>query len=133
MYEPDGSRFNLEPRHNAVVQTALSVAMLPNRVAPNMDLVVATAYDGRNLDGGHDGVYVQRSGGNCKPDFESGLPAIDNKFSPNGTPTVIADPARDAFFIVDLRFANAPDQNAVGILRITSANLLSSTACPSGT
>jgi hypothetical protein len=40
---PDGSRFNLEPRPNAVVQTALSVAMLPNRVGPDMDLVVATA------------------------------------------------------------------------------------------
>ena len=130
---PDGNRFNLEPRPNAVVQTALSVAMLPNRVGPDMDLVVATAYDGRGLGASNDGFYVQRSGANCKPDFEGGLPAIDNKFNPNGSPTVIADPARDAFFIVDLRFANAPDQNAVGILRTTSANLLSSTACPSGT
>jgi len=130
---PDGSRFNLEPRPNAVVQTALSVAMLPNRVGPDMDLVVATAYDGRGLGGSNDGFYVQRSGVNCQPDFEGGLPVIDNVFGPNGTPTAVADPARDAFFIVDLRFANAPDQNAVGILRTTSANLLSSTACPSGT
>lgn len=107
--------------------------MLPNRVAPNVDLVVATAYDRRALDFSLDGFYVQRSGGNCQPDFEGGLPAINNEFNPNGTPTVIADPARDAFFIVDLRSRTAPDQNAVGILRTTSANLLSLTACPSGT
>jgi hypothetical protein len=107
--------------------------MLPNRVAPNMDLVVATAYDGRGLDGSNDGFYVQRSGANCQPDFEGGLPTINNNYIPNGTPTVIADPARDAFFIVDLRSRTAPDQNAVGIMRTTSANLLSSTACPSGT
>ena len=130
---PDGSRFNLEPRPNAVVQTALSVAMLPNRVGPDMDLVVATAYDGRGLGGSNDGFYVQRSGVNCQPDFEGGLPGIFNAFGPAGTPTAVADPARDAFFIVDLRFANDPDQNAVGILRTTSANLLSATACPSGT
>jgi len=131
--KPDGNLFNLEPRPNAVVQTALSVAMLPNRVGPNMDLVVATGYDGRNLEGSHDGFYVQRSGANCSPDLEGGLPFINNMFAPAGTPTAIADPARDAFFIVDLRFANDPDRNAVGILRTTSANLLSSTACPSGT
>jgi hypothetical protein len=130
---PDGNRFNLEPRPNAVVQTALSVAMLPNRVAPAVDLVVATAYDGRALDSSLDGYYVQRSGGNCQPDFEGGLPAINNEFNPSGTPTAISDPARDAFFIVDLRSRTAPDQNAVGILRTTSANLLSSTACPGGT
>jgi hypothetical protein len=45
---PEGNRFNLERRPNAVVQTALSVAM-PNRVWPEMDLVLATAYDGRGL------------------------------------------------------------------------------------
>ena len=129
----DGNRFNLEPRPNAVVQTALSVAMLPNRVGPDMDLVVATAFDGRSLGSTADDFYVQRSSGNCRPDFEGGLPAIDNEFSPDGTPTVIADPARDAFFIVDLRFADFLGQVAVGILRTTSANLLSSTVCPSGT
>ena len=130
---PDGNRFNLEPRPKAVVQVALSVAMLPNRVGPDEDLVVATAYDGRDLGFSLDGFYVQRSGDNCQPDLEGGLPAIDNLYNPNGTPTAIADPARDAFFIVDLRSRTAPDQNAVGILRTTSANLLSSTACPSGT
>ena len=113
---PDGNRFNLEPRPKAVVQVALSVAMLPNRVGPDMDLIVATAYDGRDLGFSLDGFYVQRSGDNCQPDLEGGLPAIDNLYNPNGTPTAIADPARDAFFIVDLRSRTAPDQNAVGIL-----------------
>ena len=135
--KPDGNLFNLELRPNAVVQTALSVALLPNRVGPNMDLVVATAYDGRELGGddglSHDGFYVQRSGANCSPDLEGGLPFINNMFAPAGTPTVIADPARDAFFIVDLRFANNPDKNGVGIVRTSAANLLNSTVCPSGT
>jgi len=130
---PDGNRFNLEPRPNAVVQTALSVAMLPNRAGPDMDLLVATAFDGRSLGSTTDDFYVQRSSGKCQPDFEGGLPAIDNQFNPDGTPTVIADRARDAFFIVDLRFADFLGQIAVGIMRTTSANLLSSTACPSGT
>jgi hypothetical protein len=56
-----------------------------------------------------------------------------DSFVPFGTPTVIADPARDAFFIVDQRFGLFTDDNGVGILRTTAANLLSSTACPSGT
>ena len=46
---PDGSRFNLEPRPNAVVQAAQSVAFLPN--GANGDLVVATATDMRGLAG----------------------------------------------------------------------------------
>jgi hypothetical protein len=129
---PDGSLFNLEPRPNAVVQAALSVAMIPNRVGANMDLVVATAYDARGLGGSNDGFYVQRSNANCAPDFEGGLPFI-NFFAPNGTPTAIADAVRDAFFVVDLRFQTDPDENGVGILRTTSSNLLRVTACPSGT
>jgi len=132
----NGSRFNLEPRPNAVVQAARSVAFLPGRAGPNIDLVVATAEDERGLAGSNDAFYVQRSNANCAPDLEGGEPTIgapDDVFAPFGTPTVIADPARDAFFIVDLRFGLFTDDNGVGILRTTSANLLSSTACPSGT
>jgi hypothetical protein len=133
---PNGSRFNLEPRPNAVVQAARSVAFLPGRAGPDLDLVVATATDERGLAGSPDGFYVQRSNANCAPDLEGGLPDISNAsdlFVPDGTPTVIADPAREAFFIVDLRFGLTHDENGVGIVRATAANLLSSTACPSGT
>jgi hypothetical protein len=133
---PNGSRFNLEPRPNAVVQAARSVAFLPDRVGPNVDLVVATAADERNLGGTTDAFYVQRSNTNCTPDFEGGLPPVSfngQSFSGFGTPMVVADPARDAFFIVDLRFTPSRDENGIGIVRATSANLLSSTACPEAT
>ncbi len=133
---PNGSRYNLEPRPNAVVQAARSVAFLPGRAGPGLDLVVATAEDERGLGGSNDDFYVQRSNANCMPDLEGGEPEISNAFdlfAPFGTPTVIADPARDAFFIVDLRFGVSTDDNGVGIVRASAANLLSSTACPGGT
>ena len=133
---PNGSRFNLEPRPNAVVQAARSVAFLQGRAAPGIDLVVATASDTRSLAGSPDAFYVDRSNAACRPDFEGGPPTISNVFDtfvPAGSSTVIADPPRDAFFIVDLRFGLFTDENGVGIVRTTAANLLSSTACPSGT
>src|ERR1700737_2719163 len=84
---PNGNIFNLEPRNNAVTQSAMSVAFLPNRVAPNIDLVVATAADGRGAStnpnqtlADADAYYVQRSNSNCAPNFEGGLPAINNVF-----------------------------------------------------
>lgn len=130
---PDGSRFNLEPRVNAVVQAAQSVAFLPN--GANGDLVVATATDMRGLGGSTDVFYVQRSGSGCVPNLEGGLPGINNivgSFIPFGTATVIADPTRRAFFIVDLRFGGA-DNNGVGILRTTAGRLTDTSACPDGT
>ncbi|HXM98610.1 MAG TPA: hypothetical protein VN982_09065 [Candidatus Dormibacteraeota bacterium] len=140
---PNGNIFNLEPRNNAVTQSAMSVAFLPNRVAPNIDLVVATAADGRGAStnpnqtlAAADAYYGQRSNSNCAPDFEGGLPAINNVFDlflPFGSPTVVADPARDAFFIVDLRFGRTHDNNGVGVVRATAANLLNPASCPNGT
>ncbi len=141
---PNGSRFNLEPRPNAVVQTAESVALMPNRAGQNnIDLVVAVGTDARGLFTNpnatlisEDPFYVQRSTSNCVPDFEGGEPSISNlidSFMPFGSPTVVADPARDEFFIVDLRFGQSTDDNGLGIIRTTSANLLSTTACPNGT
>ena len=140
---PNGSRFNLEPRLNAVVQAAESVALLPNRAGANVDLVVATGKDARGMDGNPnatiispDAFYVQRSNAHCAADFEGGLPAIINiidLFIPFGNPTVVADPARDAFFIADLRFGITHDNNGVGIVRATAANLLDPKACPNGT
>jgi hypothetical protein len=133
---PNGSRFNLEPRLNAVVQSARSVAFLPNRAGPGIDLVFASGTDNRSLAGSPDAFYAQRSNANCVPDFEGGPPSISNVFDlfvPSGSSTVIADPARDQFFMVDLRFGLTTDENGVGILRTTAAKLLSPTDCPSGT
>lgn len=132
---PDGSRFNLEPRANAVVQAAQSVAFLLNGVSAGIDLVVATAADMRGIAGSTDAFYVQRSNASCKADLEGGLPFITNifgTFGAFGTPIVVADPPRSAFFIADLRFSGN-DNNGVGILRATAAGLLNKNACPDGT
>ena len=133
---PNGSRFNLEPRANAVVQAAESVAFLPNGAGHGLDLVLATAIDERGLGGSTDAFYVQRSTANCHPDLEGGLPFISNVFDlfePFGTPVAVADPAHDAFFIADLRFGTTTDDNGVGIVKATAASLLNKSACPNGT
>ena len=135
---PNGSRFNLEPRPNAVVQAAQSVAFLRSRASHGADLVLATATDMRAITGvSFDAFYVQRSSPNCKPDLEGELPIISNSFDsefvPNGTPIALADPARDAFFIADIRFGAFTDASGVGILRATAKQLLNKTACPAGT
>jgi hypothetical protein len=120
----NGTRFNLEPRTNALPQNTESVDFLPNRVGPGVDLVVGAANDQRASLGGFDAYYVHRQGSSCGVDFEGTLStsAID--------PTVVADPARDAFFLADL-FLSLSQVVEVG--RTTAANLLSPTACPSGT
>src|ERR1700733_176598 len=137
---PNGNLFNLEPRPNAVVQLARSIAVLPNPVGNN-NLVVAVGEDERGSENpapiiSGDAFYVERSGSDCAPDFEGGLPAIlnpNNLFVPNGGVSVVADPARDQFFIVDQDFGGPPDENGLGIYQTTSANLNSTSACPSGT
>jgi hypothetical protein len=120
----NGGRFNLEPRTNAVPQNTESVDFLPNRVSAGVDLVVGAANDQRSSIGGFDAYYVHRQGTNCGVDFEGTLStaAID--------PTVVADPARDAFFLADQLLSLS---QLVEVGRTTAANLLSSTACPSGT
>jgi hypothetical protein len=140
---PNGSLFNLEPRPNAIVQTAQSVAFLLGGASKGNDLVVATANDARGLITNsqatlvsEDAFYVQRSNSNCTPDFEGGEVAISNAtdlFDPFGNPTVVADPQHSAFYIVDLRFGITTDDNGVGIERTTAATLLNATSCPNGT
>ena len=124
--DPDcsGTRFNLEPRTNPLPQNTESVDFLPNRVSPGVDLVVGAANDQRSNIAGFDAYYVHRQGTTCGADFEGTLStaSID--------PTVVADPARDAFFLADM-FLSLSQVVEVG--RTTAANLLSSTACPSGT
>src|SRR5262249_15585506 len=80
--------------------------------------------------------YAQRSTSNCAADFEGGLPSISNIFDlffPFGSASVVADPARSNFFLVDLQFGVTTDDNAVGIYKATVTNLLNTVACPSGT
>lgn len=134
---PNGSRFNLEPRPDAVVQAAQSVAFLHDRAGQDIDLVLATATDVRGISAGSSDVfYVQRSTSNCQPDLEGEVPEIQNAtdlFVPNGTPIAAADPAHDAFFIADIRFGVNTDDGGVGIVRATAASLLNAKACPKGT
>jgi len=120
----NGARFNLEPRANALPQNTESVDFLLNRVSSGVDLVVGAANDQRTSIGGFDAYYVHRQGSNCEVDFEGTLSsaAID--------PTVVADPARDAFFLADQLLSLS---QVVEVGRTTAANLLSSTACPGGT
>lgn len=142
---PNGNLFNLEPRAKAVVQAADSVALLNRAGEDQVDLVVATAADARglftNLNAtllSQDGFYVQRSNANCSPDFEGGEAGIENStdgFAPfqTGSATVVADPARKGFFIVDLRTGGNTLDNGVGIMHSTASTLLNTTSCPSGT
>ena len=139
---PQGARFNLEPRANAVAQNQASADFLLNRVGPNEDLIVQAANDWRgNLtsdkhwDRSVSGYYVHRAAvADCSVQFEGGLP----KFSAQGVtvmgagdPAVAADPARDAFFMADQRIGSA--MGGVGLFRVSASRLLSPSACPSGT
>jgi len=135
----NGTRFNLEKRVNAVPQNNESVDFLLNRVGPGVDLVVGAAHDRRGefnsfpgFPGGlQDGAYyVHRTGNNCTPDFEGSLSSPTSATPTIGTPTVVADPARDAFFLSD-GLAVGGATAVVG--RTTAANLLSTTICPNGT
>jgi hypothetical protein len=119
-----GTLFNLEPRANPLPQNTESVDFLLNGVSQGVDLVVGTANDQRASIGGFDAYYVHRQGSSCAADFEGTLSsaAID--------PTVVADPARGAFFMADLLLSLS---QLVEIGRTTSTNLLSATDCPGGT
>jgi hypothetical protein len=145
-----GTQFNLEPPANAVPQQLEAVDFIPNRIALNEDLVVAGAFDSRGVtfapanattphwDGSVGGYYVRRSAAEgCTPQFEGGLPVVmagGNEFTSNGGVVVAADPARDAFFVADLRFsASNSGLSAIGLFRASSATLLNPTLCPNGT
>jgi hypothetical protein len=135
----NGTRFNLESRTNAVPQNTESVDFLLNRVSPGVDLVVGAARDRRgsfntfpgfppNLQNG--AYYVHRAASNCTADFEGSLTSQTSATHTIGTPTVVADPARDAFFLSD----NIASGGAVAVVgRTTAANLLSTATCPNGT
>jgi hypothetical protein len=74
-----------------------------------------------------------RENRDCSTQFEGGLPSFT--FQGNiemgiGSTVVVADPARDAFFVADTRFANT---GGVGLFRVSASALLNPTTCPNGT
>jgi hypothetical protein len=136
---PYGTRFNLEPRANAVPQTFPAVDYIPNGAGAGVDLVVGTAYDRRGfgvLEGSTSGYYVSRDGDNA-PEFEGALPPVGDPREPgtflygSGIPDIVADPAHDAFIAVDVRWDAST--SAIGVFRTTKAKLLDQSACPNGT
>src|SRR5580692_3842995 len=102
---PNGARFNLEPRANALPQGSGAVDFLPNRLGAGDDLIVEVGNDSRPRLAGLDGYYVHRSSAaDCSVQFEGGLPNFTfqgNEVEGFGGTTVVADPARDAFFVAD--------------------------------
>jgi hypothetical protein len=137
---PNGHIFNLQAPKNSVGQFNESVAVLPGAGGNGADLVFGTALDARSLPPlgflpgqDADAFYVQRGNSNCAADLEGELPPIQSNtgdiYEIFGSPVVVADPARSAFFIADLRLAG---EFAVGIVKATPATL-NSAQCPSGT
>lgn len=135
-----GVRFNLEPRANAVPQNEANADFLPNRIGVGGDLIVQAANDWRgNLappahwDQNVSGYYVHRTAGGCSVQFEGGLPTFSfqgNTEMGTGQTVVAADPARDAFFMADVRFSTT---DGVGLFRAPASALLNPTQCANGT
>jgi hypothetical protein len=138
----NGTRFNLEPRANAMAQNEAVADFLPNRIGAGNDLIVQGAQDDRGnfvsetWDNSLSGYYVHTSSTvDCSVQFEGGLPTFtfkgDTEMGIGGT-FVVADPARDAFFAVDNRFGTNIQQG-IGLFRVSASTLLDPKACPNGT
>ncbi|HXM98611.1 MAG TPA: sialidase family protein [Candidatus Dormibacteraeota bacterium] len=136
-----GKRFNLEPRANAVPQNQGSADFIINGIAPNNDLILQVANDWRgNLTSGVrwdqsvSGYYAHRSSvGDCSVQFEGGFPSFlfqGNTEMGVGDAVVVADPARNAFFVADLRFGPII---GVALFRASAATLSNPASCPAGT
>jgi hypothetical protein len=136
---PTGTRFNLEPRVNAIDQSAASADFLLNGVGLDNDLIVQMANDSRGLAQSHSGYYVHRSTTpDCSVQFEGGLPPFqfqgDTFIGTNaqgGGPLVVADSAHNAFFAADGRTGN--NSAGIGLFRAAAADLLNPKRCPNGT
>jgi hypothetical protein len=136
---PTGTRFNLEPRPVAVNQAPISVDFILNGAGPNNDLIMETGVDSRALnmsgwDFGLSGYYVHDSTtADCSVQFEGGLPPLVSQgltFLGLGA-GMVADNTRNAFFAFDSR--EGVNTQAVGLFRISQAQLMNKTACPNGT
>lgn len=127
----------------ALPQNGPVVDFLPAAGVNGGDLVVGSANDIRGtfagLGNSDSGYYVHRDGASsnpCAPDFEGGLPPLADRITGEvvgggGDVGIEADLARSAIFIVDTRLGLSV--STLGLFRNTSANLNSSTVCPSGT
>jgi hypothetical protein len=122
-----------------VPQNEANADFLPNRIGAGEDLIVQAANDWRgNLPPAHwdqnvSGYYVHRKAGGCSVQFEGGLPTFtfqgNTELGVGGT-VVAADPARDAFFMADIRFSTT---GGVGLFRVSASALLSTSQCANGT
>jgi hypothetical protein len=131
---PNGATFNFAPLVNASLhgQANESIGFMLGRGGNGNDLVVGAALDYRfNALFPGEAYYVERDETNCAPDFEGAPPAIGEFGAFTGYPHVVADLARDAFFIADTRLSS--DGQGVGIIKSTAANLLNAANCPNGT
>lgn len=134
-----GKLFNREPAADALPQNEQSVDLLRTRGFSGSDLLMQGSNDLRGIVGllGNSltGYYVDRNG-DCAPDFEGGLPTVQDPFEPGtflfggGDPVVVADPTRDAIFMADLRFDGTT--TGIGVFRTNRSNLLNTTRCPAG-
>lgn len=101
-----------------------------------VDLVVGASNEfGPRIPISLTGYYVNRDG-DCAPEFEGGTPPIADPVETGdlfggGDPVVAADPVRNAFFVADIHFDDTT--TAIGVFRSTTATLLSTGSCPSGT
>ena len=131
-----GARFNLEPRPNAVPQQSAAADFILNGVGAGEDLIVQTANDARgNLqnkawDGSQTGYYVHRAASaDCSVQFEGGLPELVGDLG-LGDASVVADAAREAFFMADVRFGAG---SGIGLFRAAASDLMNPSVCPDGT
>jgi hypothetical protein len=131
-----GTRFNLEAAPNALPQFPQAIDFFRNGVASGVDLVVGLFADIRFLNGSFETYAVSRDA-DCAPEFEGGLPDIDDPLeaattvSSVGGGAVAVDPARNAVFAASVYEDGTT--SGIGLLRTTRTTLLSAVACPAGT
>ncbi len=138
-----GCVFNLETATVPLPQNEESMDFIRNGVATGTDLIVGGANDYRGFLGsfsGATGYYVnkalQTAGAALLPQFEGALPLVldplgAGNLAGGGEPVVAADPARNMFFMADLRFDSST--TGIGLFSTTRANLLNTAVCPNGT
>jgi hypothetical protein len=129
-----GSRFNLEPRKNAVFQNGPTADFILNGAGPGADLILQTANDWRGAfpsttwDNSMSGYYVHTSStADCSVQFEGGLPNFANTGGV-GLSVVAADNTRGVFFATDARFPGG-----YALFRASAADFLNPKICPPGT
>lgn len=155
---PAGALFNLEPAGGApelgiaVPQNEESIDYIPSGGQSGSDLVIEGANDYRGiLDSGvstngapppnawglsASGYYVHRSGNDCTPSFEGGLPHLVYPLTSEnlygfGDPVIAADATRSRFYAADLRLGGAG--SGIGLFASTAATLNDESKCPNGT